>query len=42
MLKIILNGDAGFIGSHIIKSCMENGHEVVIMKDIIIKDGGVN
>lgn len=33
-MKIILTGGAGFIGSHIVDSYIEKGHEVVIIDDM--------
>ena len=34
MSKIVITGGAGFIGSHIAESCVEDGHEVVIIDNL--------
>ncbi len=33
-IKSLVTGGAGFIGSHVAKHCLENGHEVVILDDL--------
>lgn len=34
MSRIIISGGAGFIGSHIAESCVEDGYEVVIIDNL--------
>lgn len=32
--KILITGGAGFLGSHLCRSCLENGHEVICLDDL--------
>src|SRR6476620_795770 len=34
MIKSLVTGGAGFIGSHVAKHCLEMGHEVVVLDDL--------
>jgi UDP-glucose 4-epimerase len=33
-MKSLVTGGAGFIGSHVAKHCLENGHDVVVLDDL--------
>ena len=33
-MKILLTGGAGYIGSHVLLSILENKHEVVVIDDL--------
>ncbi len=33
-MKSLVTGGAGFIGSHVAKHCLDNGHEVVVLDDL--------
>jgi UDP-glucose 4-epimerase len=34
-VKILITGGAGFIGSHIVERLIEEGHEVVIVDNLV-------
>jgi UDP-glucose 4-epimerase len=34
MTKSLVTGGAGFIGSHVVKHCLEMGHEVIVLDDL--------
>jgi UDP-glucose 4-epimerase len=34
MMKVLVTGGAGFIGSHVVDSCVQHGYKVVIVDDL--------
>jgi len=34
MMKVLVTGGAGFIGSHVVDLCIRNGHEVIVVDDL--------
>lgn len=34
MIKSLITGGAGFIGSHVVRHCMNMGHEVIVLDDL--------
>jgi dTDP-L-rhamnose 4-epimerase len=38
-LRVLVTGGAGFIGSHIVEALVDDGHEVVVLDNLVAHDG---
>lgn len=35
MMRVLITGGAGFIGSHIVDVLVKNGHEVIVLDNLV-------